>query len=32
MSLLVSELRELIRVLRSKEQTKNTAGGTEPVR
>jgi hypothetical protein len=32
MSLLVSELRELIKVLRSKEQTKNSAGEKEPVR
>jgi hypothetical protein len=32
MSLLLSELRELIKVLRSKEQTKNAAGEKEPVR
>jgi hypothetical protein len=32
MSLLLSELRELIKVLRSKEQTKNAAGENEPVR
>jgi hypothetical protein len=31
-SLLLSELRELINVLRSKEQTKNVAGEKEPVR
>ena len=32
MSLLLSELRELIKVLKSKEQTKNAAGEKEPVR
>jgi hypothetical protein len=32
MSLLLGELRELIKVLRSKEQAKNAAGGNEPVR
>ena len=32
MSLLLSELQELIKVLRSKEQMKNAAGETEPVR
>jgi hypothetical protein len=31
MSLLLSELQELIKVLRSKEQTKNAAGEKEPV-
>ncbi len=32
MSLLLSDLRELIKVLRSKEQTKNAVGEKEPVR